>query len=201
MHLKTTMTMKKAILLCVLTVISANMAFAQNFKHGYRGYADIGYTIGVGDYEFGRTEISTTHGYQVCPFFFVGGGIGFHFMEKYQTKGMGEFALDKRDAKFDIPVFLNLRGMLTKHKFGPFIDAKVGYFLTNGDGLYSNISLGVRMRTIGKQAVNLSVGYTFEQLKYETFGRFTHPGYDMDYTRNSRMLDSEGVSIKVGYEF
>lgn len=192
--------MKKILLLIVMAVSFFGLS-AQDFTHGYRGYADLGYTIGVGDYEFGRFEISTTHGYQVCPYFFVGAGVGIHFMQKYETKGMGEYALDTRDSNVGIPLFVDLRGMLTKHKFGPFIDIKVGHFLTNGDGLYANVSAGVRMRTIGKQAVNLSVGYTFEKLKYETFARFSHPGVDMDYTRSSRKLGSEGVSIKVGYEF
>ncbi len=66
--------------------------------------ADLGYTIGVGDYDFGRFEISTTHGYQVNPYFFLGGGVGFHFMQSYETKGM-EIALDKRDSKVSIPLF------------------------------------------------------------------------------------------------
>ena len=192
--------MKKNLLLVMIALSSLGLS-AQDFIHGYRGYAGLGYTIGAGDYEFGRFEISTTHGYQVCPYFFVGAGVGIHFMQKYETKGMGEYALDIRDSNVGIPVFVDLRGMLSKHKFGPFVDVKVGHFLTNGDGLYANVSAGMRMKTIGKQAVNLSIGYTFEQLKYETFDHFTHPSYNMDYTRSSRKLDSEGISIKIGYEF
>lgn len=192
--------MKKILLIVMITISSLEIS-AQDFTHGYRGYADVGYTIGVGDYEFGRFEISTTHGYQVCPYFLVGAGVGIHLMQKYETKVMGEYALDTRDSNVGIPLFVDLSGMLTMHKFGPFIDLKVGHFLTNGDGLYANVSAGVRMKTIGNQAVNLSVGNTFEKLKYETFDRFTHPGVDMDYTRSSRKLDSEGICIKIGYEF
>lgn len=184
-----------------MIAVSALGLSAQDFTQGYRGFADLGYTIGVADYDFGRFEISTTHGYQVCHYFFVGAGVGFHFMQKYETKGMGDYALDIRDSNVGIPLYADFRGMLSKHKFGPFLDLKLGHFLTNGDGFYASLSAGVRMKTVGKQAVNLSIGYTFEKLKYETFDKFTHPGMNMDYTRSSRKLDSEGISIKIGYEF
>ena len=192
--------MKKIIfLLCALIAgLSANAQ--DNFTRGYRGFADLGYTIGIGDYEFNRFEISTTHGFQVCPYFFVGAGVGFHFMSKYETNGM-KYALDTRESNTGIPLYADFRGTFTKTKFAPLVDVKLGHFLSNGDGFYANVSAGFRIRTIGKQSVNLSIGYTFEKLKFETFDSFTHPGINMNYTRSSRLLDTEGISIKLGYEF
>lgn len=192
--------MKKTLLLLCLIIAGLSAKGQDDSTSSYRGYADLGYTLGVGDYEFGRFEISTTHGYQVCPFFYVGAGVGFHFMSKYDTKDM-EYALDSRDSKVSIPIFVDLHSTFMKTKFAPFVDVKLGHFVTNGDGFYANASAGVRMKTIGKQAVTLSIGYTFEKLKFETFDRFTNPGINMDYTRSSRLLDTEGISIKVGYEF
>lgn len=87
--------MKKVLILLTVLFASMSVKAQDDFNSGYRGFADLGYTIGVGDYEFGRFEISTTHGYQVCPYFFVGAGVSFHFMSKYETKGMGDYALDK----------------------------------------------------------------------------------------------------------
>lgn len=188
----------KRIFFLMLAVMTFCLAHAQS---GYRGFADLGYTIGVGDYEFGRFEISTTHGYQVSPYFFVGAGVGFHFMSKYETKGMGAYALDTRDSNVGIPLFVDLHSTFMKTKFAPYVDVKLGHFVTNGDGFYANASAGVRIKTIGHQAVTLSVGYTFEKLKFETFDQFTHPGVNMDYSRSSRLLDTEGISIKLGYEF
>lgn len=192
--------MKKLIILLGILVGNYSAQAQDDFSRGYRGYADLGYTIGVGDYEFGRFEIGTTHGYQVCPYFFVGAGVGFHFMSKYETKGM-QYALDTRKSNIGIPLFADFRGTFMKSKFSPFLDVKLGHFLTNGDGFYANASAGVRMKTIGKQAIFLSIGYTFEKLKFDTFDSFTHPGINMDYTRSSRLLETEGVSIKLGYEF
>ncbi len=193
--------MKKIFIILAIccTLLSAN-AQDNTFGGGYRGFADLGYTIGVGDYEFGRFEISTTHGYQVNPYFFIGGGVGFHFMSSYETKGM-EYALDKRDSKVSIPLFADFRGTFSKRKFAPFVDLKLGYFVTNNDGFYGNISAGCRMALKGKQGISLSIGYTYEKLEFQTFDRFTNSGHNMNYTRSPRKLDCEGISIKLGYEF
>lgn len=45
-------------------VMTAFTSFAQEQGKGYRGFAELGYGIGVGDYEFGRFSIETSHGYQ-----------------------------------------------------------------------------------------------------------------------------------------
>ena len=189
--------MKKIFFLLAMIMVSAG-CFAQSSK-GYHGFADLGYTIGVGDYDLGRFEISTTHGYQVNPYFFVGGGVGFHFMQSYKTKGM-DISLDERDSKVSIPLFADFRGTFTKRKFAPFVDLKLGYFVTNNDSFYGNISAGCRMLTKGSQAISLSIGYTYEKLEFETFDRFTS-STSMNYTRSPRKLDCEGISIKLGYEF
>ena len=111
------------------------------------------------------------------------------------------YALETHESKVSIPLFVDLHSQFMKTKFAPYVDIKLGHFVTNGDGFYANASAGIHMITIGHQAVTLSIGYTFEKLKFETFDKFTHPGINMDYTRSSRLLDTEGISIKVGYEF
>jgi len=173
---------------------------AQNTSSNcYRGFVDAGYTIGIGDYQFGRFELNTSHGYQFNPYVFLGAGVGLHFMQKYETKNM-EIALDTRDSKVDVPVFGNLHFNFSKAKVAPFVDGKVGYYVTNNGDLYYNISAGCRIAINSKQAVNVSVGYTSQKLEFETFNSFTSR-YDMDYTRSSRKLTAEGVTIKLGFEF
>lgn len=192
--------MKKIFLIIMIVVTTLVMKAQDNtFGGGYRGFADLGYTIGVGDYNLGRFEISTTHGYQVNPYFFVGGGVGFHFMSSYETKDM-DIPLDKRDSKVSIPLFADFRGTFSKRKFAPFADLKLGYFVTNNDGFYGNVSAGCRMALKGKQGISLSIGYTYEKLEFQTFSRFNSTT-SMNYTRTPRKLDCEGISIKLGYEF
>lgn len=185
-----------ALALCVVSIQAQNTA-----SQCYRGFADAGYTIGVGDYDFGRFEINTSHGYQIIPQLYVGAGAGLHFMPKYDnTAGDLSIPLDQRESTVDVPVFANVRATLLKKKWAPLVDAKVGTYVTNGGGLYYNISAGVRISTHGKQAINIMVGYTSEKLEFETFDRFVS-SYSLDYTTRPRKLDCEGVAIKVGYEF
>jgi len=175
-------------------------AMAQNSASKcYRGFVDAGYTVGIGDYEFGRVELSTSHGYQFNPYVFLGAGVGLHFMQKYETNGM-EIALDTRDSKVDVPVFGNVRFNFAKSKIAPFVDGKVGYYVTNNGGLYYNVSAGCRFSINAKQAVSVSVGYTSQELEFETFDSFSSK-YNLDYTRSPRKLTAEGVAIKVGFEF
>ena len=59
--------MKKIFILSALlfSVIGSN---AQNTsRNGYRGFVDTGYSVGIGDYDFGRFEVNTSHGYQINP--------------------------------------------------------------------------------------------------------------------------------------
>ena len=168
-------------------------------QSGYKGHVEAGYSVGIGDYDFGRFEVNTTHGYQVNPYIFLGAGTGLHFMSSYKTGDM-EIPLDVRDSKVDIPVFANFRSNFTKGKISPFFDIKGGTFVTNNGGLYVVASLGVRYALNSKQGLSLSVGYAAEKLEFETFERF-NGRYDMSYTRKPATYDKESVSVKLGFDF
>ncbi|WP_256337137.1 outer membrane beta-barrel protein [Bacteroides ovatus] len=184
-----------------MLICSACMASnAQNTSGNcYRGFVDAGYDVGIGDYEFGRFVINTTHGYQFNPYIFLGAGTGFHFMSEYKTKDL-DIALDTRESKVDIPVFANAHVNFTKRKVAPFVDGKAGTFVTNNGGMFWNISAGCRIATNEKQAVNISIGYAAEKLEFESFDRF-NSSHDMSYTRKARVLNAECVTLRVGYEF
>lgn len=166
---------------------------------GYHGFADFTYTIGVGDYTFDRFELSSTHGYQFNPYFFLGGGIGFHFMQEYETPGM-DIPLDSRDFMIDIPLYAETRITFIDSGISPFISGRGGYYLTHGGGLYLNASVGCRFAIGADHAINVFIGYSSENLEFDTFDRFISSS-SMDYITEKRKLSTEGVSIRVGYEF
>lgn len=191
--------MRKVLSLAVL-LLSVIGALAQNTsKNSYRGYVDAGYSVGVGDYDFGRFEVNTSHGYQVNPYLFFGAGTGLHFMFSYETKGM-DIPLDVRESMVDVPVFANVRCNFLKKKVSPFIDVKGGTFVTNNGGLYVNASVGCRFSINAKQAINLFVGYATEKLEFETFAHFTSHT-SMDYVRSAEKYDAEAITLKLGFEF
>jgi hypothetical protein len=151
---------------------------------GYRGFVDYGYTIGVGSYQLGRWELTTSHGVQFNPFFFLGLGSGFQY---YCTNGLSDLM---------IPLFLDFRSSFTKDKVSPIFGLKVGgafYVSDEGSGLYVNPSIGVRCMVDEKRAINFTLGYTYQGLGVET-----HSSY---YNYYSQTLDLNGFSIKAGFEF
>jgi len=191
----------KRLFFIIMLICSAFVSVnAQNVSGNcYRGFVDAGYTNGIGDYDFGRFEINTSHGFQINPYIYLGGGAGLHFMSSYQSPNM-EIALDKRDSQVEIPIFVNVRCDFSKGKFVPFIDIKGGTYLTNNGDLYDNISFGFRIATNQRQAVNLSFGYTTEKLEFQRFENFISYS-SMAYTRKGEKLDANGISLKIGYEF
>ena len=167
---------------------------ASGLEEGYHGFVDLGYTLGIGDYKFGRFEINTTHGYQFNPHFFVGGGLGVHFMSEYDTPD------DHRKNQVDVPVFGDVRWTIINHKATPFIDGKIGYYVTHRGGIYASISIGCRISVYNTQGVNFSIGYSYEKLEFESFDHFI-PHDSMDYQRSKRKLGTEGISFKICYDF
>lgn len=158
-------------LISVLTLTLASFT-SHAIEPGYRGFFDYGFLYGTGDFD-GSTmnEISTTHGYQVLPQLFVGGGVGVH-LYKYESDGI----------MCNLPVFADVRWDILQTKFTPFIDVKGGYSVAGEfTGAYLNPSIGCRMALGDKLGINLGVGYTYMKT-----------GYDLNMT---------GVNIHIGLDF
>lgn len=191
--------MKKTTLLFAFMLATISVSAQNVVKNCYRGFVDLGYAIGTGDYDFGRFEVNTSHGYQINPYVFIGVGVGLHFASSYETPDMN-IALDTRDSKVDIPVFANAHFNILKKKVTPFIDIKGGTYVNNGGGLYVSASVGCRIAINKKQGINIGVGYATEKLEFETFEHFTGK-YSLDYTRRPNKYDTEVITMRVGFEF
>ncbi|WP_075558902.1 hypothetical protein [Parabacteroides timonensis] len=143
---------------------------------GYRGFVDFGFTKGLGDSGADRLELTTSHGRQFTPYFFTGIGVGIHYYMDMWWNG--------ENIPF-IPLFLDLRGNLMQGSIVPFIGLKGGYtFVADGEfrggGLYAAPSVGVKYMLSETFALNLSLGYSFQQDEGDNIN---------------------GISIKIGAEF
>lgn len=166
-------------------------------KAGYRGFLEAGYTIGVGDYGEGRVDITTSHGYQVCPYFFAGVGVGLN----YYTNG----------EVFGVPLFADLRADILNNNITPFVDFKIGYSVADVSGFYMCPSLGCRFGFGNNLGMHISVGYTYQKYKYKgTIGYYTYNyddyGYGYSYpSYHSRSFSESvnvgGITLKLGFEF
>ncbi len=176
---------------------------------GYRGFVDIGYTFATGDDSRGRFELTTSHGYQMNPYFFIGAGTGFHYYKPWKyTESSSGISVSLKETLTAIPIFADFRANFTENgPIIPFASIKMGYSIgiakakasveaniggydldeseseshTEGLGFYLAPSIGAKYMISPSFAINLSLGYT---------GQF-----DKDSN------NAGGISIKAGIEF
>lgn len=175
--------MKKFLLILILSVATLQPISAQS----YRGFADIeaGYIFDQADKPV-LIGVTTTHGVQLAPKFFIGAGSG--------------ILIDSNE--FYIPLYADFRfDFFNGKKISPFIDLKAGYTLLGinsngtgaGAGLYLNPTVGFRIRLTERMGINIGLAYSLlKSVEYE---------YDRwDMKIYSGELGS-AISIKAGIDF
>ncbi len=113
---------------------------------GYRGYIDLGYTLGTGIFALDRIELTTSHGYQLIPYLFVGAGAGLSYYSDLES--------------FALPIFANVRAYILDNSISPYVDLKIGYSVLDLKGFYMNPSIGCKV-----YAFNVSAGYALQKQK------------------------------------
>ena len=148
-------------------------------KRGYRGFVEMGYTIGKNRWSgTNRFELVTSRGYQFNPYFYVGLGTGVHYYHQADL--------------IEIPIFADLRADFLNYGITPFVDFKIGYTVYDCTGLYISPTVGCRFG-FKNMALNLGFGYTMQKLPVENY--FIN-GY---VERGSENVG--GISIKLGVDF
>lgn len=125
---------------------NSNRNFQQPRTPRYQGSVDFGYSVGVGDWESDRIELSTSHGCLVNPYFYVGAGLGVHYY--YDGSAVA------------IPIFADLRGNLMKGNIKPFLNFRIGYSVCDIEGLYLSPSVGVSINRF-----DISLGYSLQKAR------------------------------------
>lgn len=145
---------------------------------GYRGFVDVGYIESLND-KSSSFEITTTHGYLFNPYIFLGGGVGV------------DFSID--DDVVAVPIYGDFKVNFCKANNSPFFDFKLGFSVGDRPGYYVAPALGIRFGLLDKKAINISVGYRYQE-QVELDSNF----YNF-YSKNETPII--GLSIKVGLEF
>lgn len=149
----------------------ANINNGGGAKEGYKGFVDFGYCLGTGDFKEDRIELSTVHGLQLNPNFFVGGGVAVSYLFDSEVLAC--------------PIFVAGRANLFNNSISPFLDFRIGYSVFDAQGFYMSPSLGCRFAAKSSGAINVSIGYSLQ--KGEN---------DWDMT-----ISKKAISLKIGYEF
>ncbi len=150
------------------------------FIKGYRGYFDFGYTFKAGNHSGQHFAISTTHGYQFNPHFFLGMGVATNFF-KY-----GDYEGDKTT----IPLYANARVNLLNSNITPYFDMKLGHSFLSGDFIFFNPSVGVSFAMGRKLGMYLSLGYSMQRIEV-----------DLGTGMHDEELNVSGIALKLGVEF
>ena len=166
-------------------------------QRGYRGFVDLGYTIGK---KYGentnRIEIATSHGYQFNPYFYAGLGAGVNYYHKADV--------------WEVPVFADLRTDMLDNWITPYVDFRIGYSVYDETGFYMSPTVGCRFNFGNNLALNFGIGYTLQKVKVwgcEVFyiGKADANGNVTFYPESNYYWESiinyGGFSIKLGIEF
>ncbi len=160
----------KRISLILAVCLLAIGVFARQPQRGYRGFIDwdnnlTSYTEWTPDNHvtYYYTGVSTSHGYQFNPNFYLGAGLSLEY--------------NKRSESYFLPLYLQARTDQKFGKFTPFGDLRLGYSFSDGGGLYVCPTIGYRFNWGRKFALNLGVGVTVKCSSPEI--------YNIDYAEDS----------------
>ena len=122
---------------------------------GYRGMVEFGNGFGWGDFNY-VFKLSTTHGYQFNPYFYLGGFVSFGTIEDPNNWGY-DYEYDY-DLDFNFRWGADARAYLSKGRFAPFLGLQFGMDLYDFmPFVYLSGQVGFRVALKNKQALNLAV--------------------------------------------
>lgn len=195
--------MKRILLLSIFGFFFLYAASLQPGK-GYRGFADWSNSLSrrtvpslTNDNSLTEvrknlfyTGFSTVHGYQFNPNIFLGAGFGMEFADN-------DFSI--------VPLFLDLRTDLKLGIFTPFADIRVGFNMSEGDGVYISPSLGYRFNWGRKAGINFALGYTLQGYKVDRYDIDSSVRNGVGYWHvvylNSESHAHSYFSFRVGLDF
>ncbi len=182
--------------------IGKSFTAGMGLQKGYRGFVDMEYFLSIDAMSKSRVGFSTSHGYQVLPYLYVGAGAGMQFITDMRTMKDGGY---DRKTFIPIPVFADLRLDLYKNKLSPYFDLRAGkVFGDKAFGIMFNPSVGCRFALKNNLALNASVGYSMQSTDLgSVWGEMTiihhdDPSKYSDYWENNPY---HSLSFKVGIEF
>lgn len=186
--------MKRLLLLFAVAVLSLS-AVASQPQRGYRGFIDWDNNLTQYDLwykgnhkTYYYTGVSTSHGFQFNPNFFLGAGLGLQY--------------NSFSKSYIVPVFLQARTDQRFGKFTPFGDLRVGYSCTDGGGLYLSPTIGYRFNWGRKAAVNIGVGLTVKGSSVDVFDiAYDDHGYMIMNKIGSDCQTKLMFAFRVGFDF
>lgn len=142
-----------------------------------------------------QMELTTTHGYQIFPQLFVGGGLGLAF--GYPLGGY-----ENEEWNYSLPIFTEVRYTPIQNMVSPTLGMRLGYVYgfdeyPNPQGAYFNPSVGVRIGFKKHFALDFSLDYILQRQK--TVESIVNGGYYWD--NDDQKFFSHSIMFGVSLEF
>lgn len=148
----------------------------------YKGFIDLGFTIGNA---IGVTA-TTTHGAQINPHIYVGGGLGIC----YEMDFNGDIGF---------PIYADFKVNALKRRISPVLDVRLGYTAGAISGFYTSIMPGCQFYLKNKMGLSLYLGY--ERLG-NVFYEESNYNYYYDWWTKTEITEGiGGVSVKCAFDF
>ncbi len=180
----------------------------------FRGFIDLGYSLGVGEPRNNYWLVETSFGYAFTPKAYVGAGVAIHDFKPVDKSyplfwdQSGSNAGKRNDPAWRypfIPFYLEGRySLMNESKNTPFVSLKVGGTFINHKGFFTSPSIGYHFATNEFFSFNIGVAYELQTAKYKQWCQGDTPGAIKDDTGKTYLNKGQAfhnVCIKVGVEF
>lgn len=200
--------MKRILSIVILAATVSNIATAQiitsksitrsetarqkiELKRGYRGFAEVGgsFYTDQPEYYYGF-DITTTHGYQINRWLFLGAGIGL------QSYKLHEYTPAKNKTQLTLPLYADIRTYFTRTALKPFAEMQIGYRIRCNKPLetveeywdfdHTNLYKHFSKREIaGGLHFGIGVGAEYRRFSLKVMWRMTRKGEEYIYYYNN----------------
>ena len=177
----------------------------------FRGFIDLGYSLGVGTPRNDFWLIETSFGYAITPKTYIGAGIGLHSFNailKSYPERTDKAKPEPNDPNWRypfIPLYLEGRySFLNESKNTPWASLKVGATFINHKGFYTSPSIGYHFKSNQYFSFNVGVGYALHTAHYKLWCTGDTPGAIPDKSGSSYLDKSamfHNFFLKAGVEF
>lgn len=147
----------------------------------YKGFVEGGYALGVGDFDFDRIDVSTSHGIQISRVF-LGLGVGIKYFHDEEV--------------LVIPIVADFRVNFLNNDVTPFIGTKIGCSAGKSGGFTLTPAIGCRFKIQDNFGLNLSLGYDLQKSKVHLY---YYSGSHLYHTKVTENLGA--IVFKIGFEF
>ena len=159
----------------------------------WHGIIETGYGFKAGEYGLNNYRIHFISSFSLGQYFMIGLGIGYRSYSDKADKHPDWYMVSN---KSQIPVFLDLRAVLSKKKLAPFIALGLGSSTeksssdTTSYGSFVNPSAGIWYRISKNTAIFADIAYEMQQLEFAKFSD------NIPYKKNSG-----SISLNIGIQF